>query len=257
MLVPILQSLSLVGSNSHPLLELLPGDLCVPCDPVSRYCSLRWVTDQLLHHIIASNMAETLHESTRHEVYDAQQALLSIRMISVSHQAVNQELGTLLRDRFREALIASGYEGDIRYRTGVQHIFREPERPAPRSTPPRKLRHLPHRIGCRGEAGRRRQPAAAESHEGARAGVGSGTAGPSGRVAQSDGEDIYTPDTGLYYVPPGNMPDYFPGLFLEVVGWSHQLPDSRAKRELRPSPTALPSHVTRTRLMVRLSHRHD
>lgn len=181
--------------------------------------------------------------------YDAQQAVLSIRMISVFHQAVNQELGTLLQDRFREALTTSGREGQIRYRTGVQHIFREPERSAPRSTPQRKLRRLPHRVGCRGEAERHEEPPAGQNHEGARASAGSNT-GTSVHVAQSDeedspdevAEDVYTPDTGLYYVPSGSMSDYFPGFFLEV-GWSHQLPDSRAKRESRASPTALHLHV--------------
>ncbi|KAH8760011.1 hypothetical protein F5883DRAFT_681752 [Diaporthe sp. PMI_573] len=45
-------------------------------------------------------------------------------------------------------------------------------------------------------------------------------------------EHTYGPDFGMYFAPQDGQEPYFPGILVEI-GWSHPLPDWKAKRYIR------------------------
>jgi hypothetical protein len=150
-------------------------------------------------------------------------------MLGPLHQKLVEGFKSIILDRLSNALATSGYDGTITENTGIDAIFKEPE-PEFRSSPAPRPRAVPQR-----------------SHtQTPRPDVATTDLGPDngsnelGETSPASAEHTYSPDFGVYYAPQDGQEPYFPGILVEV-GWSHPLPDWKAKRKcsLCPSPPVL------------------
>lgn len=150
----------------------------------------------------------------RHD-YDPQAARLTIRMLGPLHQKIVEGFKSIILDRISNALATSGHNGIITENTGIDTIFKEPDpEPEPRSSQPTH-RDRPDSLQLDGGT---TDPVS---------GIGSDE--PS-HTSPASIEHTYSPDFGIYYAPQDSQEPYFPGILVEV-GWSHPLPDWKAKRK--------------------------
>lgn len=155
----------------------------------------------------------------RHD-YDPRAARLSIRMLGPLHQKLVEGFKSIILDRLLAALETSGYNGTITENTGIDTIFKEPE-PERRSTPALHPRAVP----------RKRRPQSVQSSV-STADLSSGTGSDEPRETSpaASADHTHSPDFGMHYVLQDGPEPYFPGIIAEV-GWSHPLPDWKAKRK--------------------------
>ena len=164
----------------------------------------------------------------RHE-YDPRAARFTIRMLWPLHQKLVEGLKSIILERLSNALATFGHNGSITENTGIDAVFKEPEpepapQPEPRSNTTPRSRAVPQRSRPQNN----------------RPDVGTTDLDPGnasnelGQTSPTGVEHTYSPDFGIYYAPREGQEPYFPGIIVEV-GWSHPLPDWKAKRKLRTS----------------------
>ncbi|KAH8755361.1 hypothetical protein F5883DRAFT_571108 [Diaporthe sp. PMI_573] len=160
----------------------------------------------------------------RHD-YDPRAAVFTIRMLGPLHQKLVEGFKSIILDRLSNALATSGYKGTITGNTGIDAIFKEPE-PEPQPESWSSTTHRARAIPQRSRSQNKRPEVGTTD-----LGPDNGSNEPS-ETSPASVQHTYSPDFGIYYAPHDGQEPYFPGIIVEA-GWSHPLPDWKAKRYIR------------------------